>query len=116
MAELELRLGCTSQTIYEKANAAAPGTFIPLVKEGRRTGALNSEVEAYLAATPSGMEIWLPRSRITAIASTPDHRSIDMPCAGETADFLIPDWLWLRHRPLCGDEAYEREKARRRSV
>jgi len=52
MAELELRLGCTSQTIYEKANAAAPGTFIPLVKEGRRTGALNSEVEAYLAGLP----------------------------------------------------------------
>ncbi len=33
---------------------------------------------------------------------------------GHTCEFAIPDWLYLQHWQLCGREAFEAEKLRRK--
>ena len=58
-------------------------------------------------------QIWLPRHWIVPIDHNGQRMKSD-PGVGDVADYEIPPWLWKSHRALCGDEAFEAEKARKR--
>ena len=47
---------------------------------------------------------YLPKAQIKPIGKV---------IRNKPAEFDIPEWLWLKHRQLCGDEAFEAEKVRR---
>ena len=52
-------------------------------------------------ATPT---FWLPKKSITPLGKVRRH------CE---ATFTLPEWLWLSHRQLCGDQLFEAEKRRK---
>lgn len=52
-------------------------------------------------------EFWLPKAHIITTC-TP----MEGPMAYEVG---VPDWLALKHRQLCGDEAFEAAKAKAKS-
>lgn len=47
---------------------------------------------------------WLPKKSIRPLGKVRRHAE---------AQFVIPEWLWLSHRQLCGDQAFEAEKRRK---
>lgn len=47
---------------------------------------------------------FLPKSQIEPIGKVFQR---------QFAEFIIPEWLYLSHRQICGDAAYDAEKKRR---
>lgn len=51
-----------------------------------------------------GETFFLPKGQIKPIGKVKK---------GQKAKFSMPEWLYLKHRQMCGDEAFEAEKSRR---
>ena len=68
--------------------------------------------KAFHCAVPGNdMKFWLPRSHVK-----PAGTDNGTPRFNQPHRFEIPEWLALNHRQLCGDDAFEENKARKKQI